>query len=311
MGRVMINRTGETNINKQGLKMTILRWGRCDDIDVIFEDGYIAVNKRYNKFKDGGIINKNFNHPAIIDRTGETIVNNQGLKATIIKYRNAKDIDIEFEDGYIEKHVIYKNFKDKCIESRFFPTLLGKGFLGGETSKKDISFKKWRAMIVRCYGKDTKEKHPTYQNCDVCDEWLNYQNFKKWFEENYYEIDGEKMYLDKDILIKGNKIYSPETCVFVNKKINNLFTKSDKARGDYPIGVFKLSEEKGGKYGSQCKLSTKNSRHLGYFDTPEEAFYAYKVAKENEIKLTADQYKDKIPEKLYNAMYNYKVEITD
>ena len=90
-------------------------------------------------------------------------------------------------------------------------------------------------MLERCYDTEHSYKFPTYENCIVCDEWLNYQNFARWFDINYYEIEGEVMCLDKDILFKGNKIYSPKTCIFVPRGINNLFTKNDKCRTNFAI----------------------------------------------------------------------------
>ena len=69
----------------------------------------------------------------------------------------------------------------------------------------------WHDMLGRCYNKKYQEKKPTYIGCTVCEEWHNFQNFAKWYEENYYEVNNEEMALDKDILIKGNKIYSPQT----------------------------------------------------------------------------------------------------
>lgn len=80
-------------------------------------------------------------------------------------------------------------------------------------------------MLERCYSARYQERKPTYKGCSVCDEWLNYQNFAKWYDDNYYEIKGEIMCLDKDILVKGNKIYSPENCVFVPNYINVLFAR--------------------------------------------------------------------------------------
>ena len=111
------------------------------------------------------------------------------------------------------------------------------------------------------------------------------------------------------LLIKGNKIYSPNTCIFVPQNINKLFTKSTKTRGELPIGVYKVSGCNN-KYASHFNCCGKLA-NLGTFDTTEEAFNAYKIAKENEIKRIADEYKDKIPQKLYDAMYSYEVEITD
>ena len=163
-------------------------------------------------------------------------------------------------------------------------------------------------MIQRSYDDDFKEREPTYKGCEVCTEWHNFQNFAEWFEDNYYKIPGEVMSLDKDVLVKGNKIYSPETCMFVPQDINILFTKCDNSRGDYPIGVSYHKQK--GKYISRCNVCNK-LKHLGYFDNPEEAFNAYKTAKEKYIKEVADKYKEYIPQKLYEAMYNYEVEIDD
>ena len=115
------------------------------------------------------------------------------------------------------------------------------------------------------------------------------------------------MELDKDTLVKGNKIYSPETCIFVPQRINYLFLNSGGSRGLLPLGVYTV----GKKYASRTSKNGKRSVYLGSFDTPEEAFLAYKTAKEAYIKEVADEYKDKIPKKLYDALYAYTVEITD
>ena len=117
------------------------------------------------------------------------------------------------------------------------------------------------------------------------------------------------MQLDKDILIKGNKVYSPETCVFVPQNINELFVKRNIDRGIYPIGVHlnKLNN----KYIAQCAQGQGKIINLGCFNAPKEAFNVYKLFKEDIIKQIADKYKILIPQKLYNAMYEYEVEITD
>lgn len=48
---------------------------------------------------------------AKIDRLGETRMMNCGMKATIIRYGNATDIDVRFEDGSVVEHKAYGNFK--------------------------------------------------------------------------------------------------------------------------------------------------------------------------------------------------------
>ena len=121
------------------------------------------------------------------------------------------------------------------------------------------------------------------------------------------------MHLDKDILVKHNKIYSPETCIFVPQTINSLFAKNNKNRGESVIGS---SLTKNDKYQVNCwlinpKTGKTESKYLGTYDTELEAFEVYKYYKEKNIKQVADYYKDEIPERLYNAMYNYEVEMDD
>ena len=164
-------------------------------------------------------------------------------------------------------------------------------------------------MLERCYYEIVQSKQPTYKGCSVCDEWHNFQNFAKWFDENYYQCGNEKTHLDKDILFKKNKIYSPDTCIFVPQKINLLFLKNGKNRGIYPIGVY--FEKSRNKYNAHLCATGKT---IGRYNAPEEAFQAYKQTKENYIKKVADEYKSKypqFPQKLYEAMYRYEVEIDD
>ena len=134
----------------------------------------------------------------------------------------------------------------------------------------------------------------------------------EWIEENYYEVPGEGMCLDKDILHKGNKVYSRETCIFVPERINLLFTKRDNDRGKNPIGVSDLPS---GNYRAMCSDGYGKQIHLGVYTSKEKAFQVYKQYKERIIKETINSYEGKIPEPYYSrlkeAMYNYKVEIDD
>ena len=167
-------------------------------------------------------------------------------------------------------------------------------------------------MLQRCYDPKYQKEEPTYKGCKVEDYLLNFQNMGEWIESNYYEISGETMCLDKDILYKGNKVYSRETCIFVPKRINSLFTKRDNARGDSPIGVYPVPS---GNYQVHCNNGYGKLDYLGTYLTKEEAFQVYKQYKEKVIKETIDSYKGKIPELFYSrlreAMYNYEVSIND
>lgn len=110
--------------------------------------------------------------------------------------------------------------------------------------------------------------------------------------------------LDKDILVKGNKVYSPETCCFVPKEVNSFFTRCNKARGEYPVGVVKSNNKFRARIGA-------NRKSLGTFNTPEEAFNAYIVAKKEGAKILAKKYKNNLLKKCYQAIINYKIEIND
>lgn len=255
-----------------------------------------------------------------IDRTGEKNINNFESEMVIIKYRKNNDIDVYFpEYDWIAKNRRYQEFKNGKIKCPYEPSVYKIGYLGegkykiSENGKKTRVYKTWSGMLQRCYDEKIQEKHPTYIGCKVCDEWLNFQNFAKWYEGNYYEVDSERMELDKDILIKHNKIYSPETCVYVPQTINLLFTKKQNNRGGSVIGA---TTRENGKYTVHCTIFNPETgkskiKHLGVYSTQEKAFEVYKYYKEKNIKIVADYYENKIPNKLYLAMYNYEVEITD
>ncbi|UGO50602.1 HNH endonuclease [Bacillus phage vB_BanS_Sophrita] len=244
------------------------------------------------------------------DRTGESNTNNYGSKMTIIKYDGANDIIVEFENGY-RKQTSYNSFKEGVVKTPYDKTVHGTGYVGegnyqiydkDNKSKKTKSYEVWSSMIRRCYSEEFQRKHPSYVDCTVCLEWHNYQIFSDWFQSNYYEIEGEQMNLDKDILIKGNKIYNPESSIFVPKKINSLFPKVDARRGSTPIGV---------QFIYNTYRAYSSNQYLGTYSTSEEAFIAYKRYKENVIKDVANEYMGKIPLKLYYALMTYEVEITD
>ena len=255
------------------------------------------------------------------ERLGEENYNNFGTLMKIVEYKNAKDIIVEFQDEHkIKIHTRYGDFKRGKIKNLYDKSVYGVGYVGEGKYKSRVNgkitevYNTWCNMLKRCYDPYYLNKCPTYIDCYVCKEWHNFQTFAKWFYKNYYEIEGERMELDKDILCKGNKIYSPDTCILVNNRINLLFVKNDKLRGEYPIGVCWYKSKN--KFRAYCKiLDKKNNKqiYLGLYNTVEEAFLAYKNFKENYIKQIADEYYSKglIPTKLYDAMYKYEVEIND
>ena len=251
------------------------------------------------------------------ERLGETVIQNCGEAALIVQYVNSMDITIQFKTTGELVKTRYDKFVGGNVKSHFTPSVYGVGTTGleptrDENGEKLDSYNCWCNMLRRCYSAKFQEKNPTYIDCRVCDEWLYYPNFKNWYNENYYEVENKTSHLDKDILVKGNKVYSPDTCVFTPSFINSLFTKSQNGRGELPIGVY--YDKKYKKYKAQLRVfndGKRTKKHLGYFNTEDEAFEAYKKAKEEYIKEVADEYKDKIPSKLYKSMYAYEVNIDD
>ena len=165
-------------------------------------------------------------------------------------------------------------------------------------------------MIRRCYDNNLKECHNYLEGSCTCEEWHCFQNFAKWFDENYYEVPNEKMQLDKDILMKGNKIYSPDTCCFVPHTINSMLTNKRQYRGDEPLGTYKRKDSR--YYEVKCMDTLNKVRiDLGSYKSKEEAFLIYKTFKENNIKNVAEYYKEYIPYEVYESLCSWDIDIND
>lgn len=163
----------------------------------------------------------------------------------------------------------------------------------------------WHRMIERCHNPKYQETCSTYIGCSICDEWKNFSNFFEWYKVNHK--DGCE--LDKDILVKGNKVYSPETCCFVPQEINKLIIQRNKKRGKLPIGVY---EPKKGVFLAQMHKNGKTVA-IGTFHNANDAFLAYKQKKELYVKEVAKEYYDKgvISHNIYLALLNFDININD
>jgi len=165
----------------------------------------------------------------------------------------------------------------------------------------------WNAMLQRCFDEKYKQKYPTYKDVTCSREWLSMTKFIEDVSKmKGYGFDGWA--LDKDILQKGGKLYSKDSCCFVPTEVNLLLIKCGNSRGEYPIGV--NFNKQSGKFKAQLRINGK-LKHLGYFTTPEEAFQAYKLAKEAQIKAVAEKWKHLLDERVYLALLAYEVNIDD
>lgn len=151
---------------------------------------------------------------------------------------------------------------------------------------------------TRCYKENYQKKNPTYQGCYVCREWLkDSKTFYQWVDENYYIIDKLSrrcIHIDKDILVPGNLVYSPETCLFVPAEMNTFVATLRKTDSPLPPGVHQREEGKYIPYTSICG----KKRFFGTYPTAEEAFEIYKSFKAEECSRIADKYRDFVPEKV-------------
>jgi len=168
----------------------------------------------------------------------------------------------------------------------------------------------WTSMLLRCYSKNQRE---TYKGCRVSENFKRNTFFYNWCNNqvgfNVKDEQGRCWHLDKDILLKGNRCYSEDTCVFIPQQVNALLTKRQSLRGDYPIGT--SLNRKSGKFQANCKNGDGKLVYLGLHNTPQEAFQVYKVFKESLIKEVANKHKDQLDTRAYDALMNYQVEITD
>ena len=254
---------------------------------------------------------------------GDTRINNQGLLMTIIKIHDGNEglIDVQFEDGYIRQKAHMSEFKNGTIRDHMIPAIYGVGILGDVKTKVNGKITKeystWSNILQRCYSPIKHKEFPRYKDCSICDEWLYYPNFVEWChsQSNWNKVieNPSEFHIDKDIICKRNKMYSPENCSFVPAYVNVMFVKGDALRNDLPIGVTRESFNKN-RYRVRCKDSTTGKMiTVGGFLNVEEAFCCYKEIKENSIKFVAQMEYEKgtITQKCYEAMMNYQVEITD
>lgn len=245
--------------------------------------------------------------------------NNQGCLMKIVEC-TANGIIVEFQDEHRYRvHTIYANFKSGSIKNPYYPSVYGVGITGVKypisiNCELTIEYDEWKQMLRRCFSNKEKERIPAYKIVTCCDEWLSYEQFYEWLHlQNNFDkwLNGTRWALDKDILIKGNKIYSPDACCLIPQNVNCLFLKRESQRGIYPIGV---TYRKDGFIASCHNPFTNKREELGCYSTPENAFYlGYKPYKEEVIKQVAQIEFDNgnITKECYDAMMKYEVEITD
>lgn len=181
---------------------------------------------------------------------------------------------------------------------------------GGQVFTREYGV--WNALNQRLQSKRYRNK--TYKDCSMSESFKDFQLFAEWCNNQvgFREIEestGTFWNLDKDILCKNNKLYSEHYCVFVPSALNKFLTLSNSARGIHPVGVDFY--KRNNKYRARCSDGTKNTLHLGYFETSEEAFLVYKHKKEEIAKQLANTYLGKVDDRVVTALMEFSVSVED
>ena len=235
----------------------------------------------------------------------------------IIKYNDSRNVVIQFLKTGFETVARFDRIKSGKAKDPYVPSVYGVGITGTKyqptingVNTKEYAL--WQSMLRRCYSDAYKKKHPTYEGCEVSDNFKSYEYFYEWCNKQIgfgNDGNGNPFHLDKDLLIKGNKVYDENTCIFIPSEINLVLVKRTALRGEYLIGVCWHNASK--SFIAMVNKNKGKQEHLGSFKTEIEAFNAYKQAKEAFVKEQANKWKGKIDERAYNALMKYTVEITD
>ena len=231
----------------------------------------------------------------------------------IIKYNDSRSVEIQFVNTGFETAVELGNIKKGDVKDPYVPSVFGVGITGtkypsminGVQTKEYVL---WKHMLERCYSDAYRNKRPTYEGCKVSDNFKSYEYFYEWCHKQI-GFGNQGWHLDKDLLTKGNKVYSEDSCIFIPSEINTLLIKRAASRGEYLIGVSWHKTRKA--FVARVNKSKGGSEYLGLFNTEIEAFKAYKKAKESFVKEQANKWKSQIDPRAYNALMNYEVDIDD
>ena len=242
---------------------------------------------------------------------GEVYENKVGLKFVVIEYNGCNDVKVKFVDSSYTTFSTTGNIRSGSVKDKMSPSVYGVGVVGvnsiSTNRKPHQEYVFWNSMLQRCYDLSYQLKRPTYIGCTSSNNFKYYPYFKDWCNKQV-GFGNKGWCLDKDILVKGNKLYSEDTCCFVPREINSLFALSGNTRGLNPIGVqFNLEE---GNYSARVSRDGKHC-HIGTYETKEDAFLWYKEAKELHIKSVAKRWFGKIDQNVFNALMTYEVGILD
>lgn len=257
-------------------------------------------------------------------KVGDKIKNNEGYYFEVVGYRNATSVTIRWEDCGTEEETSSSSASRGMIKYLNKPSVFGVGYLGygmfvpGERRMKEGQMRipphlhrHWRHVLERALP--NVRDIPRYEDAEVCEEWYNFQAFGEWAMSQYRheakEANGRLWAIDKDILIPNNKLYSPDTCVFVPNEINTFFTNKDIGNTGYK-GVNEIRGKRATYktgYIARCAINGER-KYLGFYNTPEEAYKVYVKAKEISARELAKKWEGEVDPRVIEALNSYRVE---
>ena len=230
----------------------------------------------------------------------------KGREYVVEKYEHNRRVTIRFLDGTNYTTVTTaQSVRDGTVKNKLAPVLYDRGFIGeGSYSYKSHTkfYYFWTNMLCRCYNSEYQKRHPSYEGCQVSEEWYNFQTFASWCDSQFNALYKD-FHLDKDILQTGvNKIYSPNTCAFVPREVNSFLVRSTDTT-KYQLGV--SFHQISGLFAARIRVGN-STRSLGYFKKEEDAAARYLQAKEEKAVYLATKYRDVLTKNVYERLINWK-----
>ena len=189
----------------------------------------------------------------------------------IVKYNNKKNVEIQFLKTGYETTVELGSIRKGEVKDPYSPSVYGVGILGTKYQAKingraTKEYDLWQSMLKRCYSDAYKKQRPTYEGCEVSENFKYYEYFYEWCNKQIgFDNDGNgnPFHLDKDLLTKGNKVYSEDSCIFIPNEINLLLTRREALRGKHLIGVYWCNTKKA--FVAQVNKKQRKTREFRVF----------------------------------------------
>lgn len=240
---------------------------------------------------------------------GDKYTSNSGDLAVVVSVGSNRKCTIKYLDSFgYEQELRTDNLVRGKFKNPYKPVVYGFGYIGvgiyrtsyKGSRKKTLEYQAWKDMLKRCYSKKFLEKNKSYLGCSVSEEWLNFQVFAEWYtkQKNY----GKGYHLDKDLLIKGNKVYSKESCSLLPVEVNTAISvRADYVERGLPECVQRTPS---GRYVVRVR-SLEEGSYVGTYDDLDDATQSSLVARSLRVKELHDKYEDCLSEKQKSSLLNW------